>query len=129
LSEVLFRRAIKRFEGALAVDLPDRFQSARSKDAVRFFTTSVEDDRRRSELDADQPDLTRAEPKTLGPSGGPITGDMNGPEVFATIFAIAPSRLERGTIWTGSDDGIVSVTRDEGKHWTKVTPPGVPNLA
>src|SRR5438874_1089336 len=75
------------------------------------------------------PDLTRAEPKTLGPSGGPITGDMNGPEVFATIFAIAPSRLERGTIWTGSDDGIVSVTRDEGKHWTKVTPPGMPDLA
>ena len=74
------------------------------------------------------PDLTRAEPKTLGPSGGPITGDMNGPEVFATIFAIAPSRLERGTIWTGSDDGIVSVTRDEGKHWAKVTPPGMPDL-
>jgi photosystem II stability/assembly factor-like uncharacterized protein len=75
------------------------------------------------------PDLTRAEPKTLGPSGGPITGDMNGPEVFATIFAIAPSRLERGTIWTGSDDGVVFITRDEGKHWAKVTPPGMPDLA
>src|SRR5438067_769177 len=75
------------------------------------------------------PDLTRAEPKTLGPSGGPITGDMNGPEVFATIFAIAPSRLERRTIWTGSDDGIVSVTRAEGKHWTKVMPRGMPDLA
>jgi len=74
------------------------------------------------------PDLTRAEPKTLGLSGGPITGDMNGPEVFGTIFAIAPSRLERGTIWTGSDDGLVFVTRDEGKHWTKVTPPGLPDL-
>jgi photosystem II stability/assembly factor-like uncharacterized protein len=75
------------------------------------------------------PDLTRADPKTLGQSGGPITGDMNGPEVFATIFAIAPSRLERGTIWTGSDDGLVYVTRDEGKHWTKVTPPELPDLA
>jgi photosystem II stability/assembly factor-like uncharacterized protein len=74
------------------------------------------------------PDLTRAEPKTLGLSGGPITGDMNGPEVFATIFAIAPSRLQRGTIWTGSDDGLVFVTRDEGKNWTKVTPPGMPDL-
>ena len=72
--------------------------------------------------------MTRAEPKTLGLSGGPITGDMNGPEVFATIFAIAPSRLERGTIWTGSDDGLVFVTRDEGKHWAKVTPPGMPDL-
>jgi photosystem II stability/assembly factor-like uncharacterized protein len=75
------------------------------------------------------PDLTRADPKTLGPSGGPITGDMNGPEVFATIFAIAPSRLERSTIWTGSDDGLVYVTRDEGMHWTKITPPGLPDLA
>jgi photosystem II stability/assembly factor-like uncharacterized protein len=75
------------------------------------------------------PDLTLADPKTLGQSGGPITGDMNGPEVFATIFAIAPSRLERGTIWTGSDDGLVYVTRDEGKRWTKVTPPGLPALA
>ncbi len=74
------------------------------------------------------PDLTRADPKTLGLSGGPITGDMNGPEVFATIFTIAPSRLERGTIWTGSDDGLVFVTRDEGKRWTKVTPPGMPDL-
>ena len=75
------------------------------------------------------PDLTRADPKTLGHSGGPITGDMNGPEVFATIFAIAPSPLERGTIWTGSDDGLVYVTRDEGKKWTNVTPPGLPGLA
>src|SRR5204863_8555352 len=56
------------------------------------------------------------------------TGDMNGPEVFATIFTIAPSRLQRGTIWTGSDDGLVFVTRDEGKQWTKVTPPGMPDL-
>ncbi len=74
------------------------------------------------------PDLTRADPKTLGLSGGPITGDMNGPEVFGTIFTIAPSRLERGTIWTGSDDGVVFITRDEGKHWTKITPPGLPDL-
>ncbi|HMG72652.1 MAG TPA: hypothetical protein VK582_04055 [Pyrinomonadaceae bacterium] len=75
------------------------------------------------------PDLTRADPRTLGLSGGPITGDMNGPEVFGTIFALAPSRLERGTIWTGSDDGLVFVTRDEGKRWTKITPPGLPDLA
>jgi photosystem II stability/assembly factor-like uncharacterized protein len=75
------------------------------------------------------PDLTRADPRTLGHSGGPITGDMNGPEIFATIFTIAPSRLERGVIWTGSDDGLVHITRDEGKKWTKVTPTGLPDLA
>jgi photosystem II stability/assembly factor-like uncharacterized protein len=75
------------------------------------------------------PDLTRADPKTLGHSGGPITGDMNGPEVFATIFAIAPSPVERGTIWAGSDDGLIHVTRDDGKSWANVTPKDLPEFA
>lgn len=74
------------------------------------------------------PDLTKADTKTLGHSGGPITGDMNGPEIFATVFALAPSRIERGLIWAGSDDGLVHVTRDDGKSWTNVTPPGTPAL-
>lgn len=73
-------------------------------------------------------DLTRHDPKTLGDSGGPITHDMNGPEVFATIFTIAPSHMEKGTIWTGSDDGMVWLTRDQGAHWTDVTPPEMPSL-
>ncbi|MEO6238018.1 MAG: glycosyl hydrolase [Vicinamibacterales bacterium] len=72
------------------------------------------------------PDLTRADPKTLGESGGPILGDMDGPEVYATVLALAPSRLERETVWTGSDDGLVHVTRDGGKTWQRVTPPGLP---
>jgi photosystem II stability/assembly factor-like uncharacterized protein len=71
------------------------------------------------------PDLTRNDPKTLGDSGGPITKDQNGPEIYGTIFSIAPSRHEAGTIWTGSDDGLVYLTRDGGKHWTDVTPPGM----
>ncbi len=75
------------------------------------------------------PDLTRADPKTLDHSGGPITHDENGPEVFATIFAVAPSRHDVNTIWTGSDDGLVYVTRDGGKNWTNVTPPELPELA
>lgn len=74
------------------------------------------------------PDLTKHDPKTMGDSGGPITHDMNGPEVFATIFAIAPSHSDINTIWTGSDDGLVQITRDGGKTWTDVTPPGMPNL-
>jgi hypothetical protein len=68
------------------------------------------------------PDLTRADPATLGESGGPITRDMNGPEIFATVFAIGPSTVEKGLIWTGSDDGLVHVTRDGGARWTNVTP-------
>ncbi len=72
------------------------------------------------------PDLTLADPKTLGDSGGPITKDQNGPEIYATIFSIAPSRLQEGTIWTGSDDGVASITRDGGKNWAKITPAGLP---
>jgi photosystem II stability/assembly factor-like uncharacterized protein len=71
------------------------------------------------------PDLTSNDPKTLGDSGGPITKDQNGPEIYGTIFSIAPSRHDENTIWTGSDDGLVYVTRDAGKHWTDVTPPGI----
>jgi len=73
------------------------------------------------------PDLTRADPATLGDSGGPITKDQNGPEIYGTIFTIAPSRTEEKTIWTGSDDGQVHITRD-GKTWADVTPPGLPPL-
>jgi photosystem II stability/assembly factor-like uncharacterized protein len=72
------------------------------------------------------PDLTRADPSTLGNSGGPITHDQNGPEFYATIFTVAPSRLDSNLIWTGSDDGLVHVTRDGGKTWTNVTPKGLP---
>lgn len=75
------------------------------------------------------PDLTRADPSTLGLSGGPITHDMNGPEIYGTIFTIAPSPLDAQVIWTGSDDGIAHLTRDAGKSWTDVTPRGLPRLA
>jgi photosystem II stability/assembly factor-like uncharacterized protein len=75
------------------------------------------------------PDLTLADPKTLGDSGGPITKDQNGPEIYATIFSIAPSRKEEGTIWTGSDDGIVNITRNGGTHWTNITPQGLPHYS
>jgi photosystem II stability/assembly factor-like uncharacterized protein len=75
------------------------------------------------------PDLTLADPKTLGDSGGPITKDQNGPEIYATIFSIAPSRLEEGTIWTGSDDGLAYITRDAGKKWSKITPEGLPQFS
>ncbi|MCE9601091.1 MAG: glycosyl hydrolase [Gemmatimonadetes bacterium] len=73
-------------------------------------------------------DLTRHAPETQGPSGGPITGDMNGPEVYATIFAIAPGKRDVNVIWVGSDDGLVHVTRDGGKNWANITPPGMPDF-
>jgi photosystem II stability/assembly factor-like uncharacterized protein len=73
-------------------------------------------------------DLTRHDPKTLERSGGPITGDMNGPEVYATIFAVGPGKRDVNVIWTGSDDGLVHVTRDGGATWTNVTPRAMPDL-
>jgi hypothetical protein len=72
------------------------------------------------------PDLTRADPETLGETGGPIRPDQDGPEVYGTIFTIAPSPLRPQLIWTGSDDGLVHVTRDDGKSWDAVTPKDLP---
>ena len=68
------------------------------------------------------PDLTRADPETLGPTGGPISKDMTGAECYATVFAIAESPVEEGTIWTGSDDGLIFLSRDGGESWSNVTP-------
>jgi len=73
-------------------------------------------------------DLTRHDSKTMGPSGGPITRDMNGPEVYAVIFSIAPSKRTTNVIWTGSDDGLVHVTKDGGTTWTNVTPKDMPEF-
>ncbi len=74
------------------------------------------------------PDLTRADPATLGPSGGPITLDQTGVETYATIFTLAPSPRDPRVIWAGSDDGLVHVTRDGGGEWLKVTPPDLPEF-
>jgi len=67
-------------------------------------------------------DLTRNDPKTTGDSGGPITLDQTGAEYYATIFAFAESLKARGVLWAGSDDGLIHVSRDDGRTWTDVTP-------
>ena len=69
------------------------------------------------------PDLSRNDPRTLGPSGGPITKDQTGVETYGTAFAIAESPVAKGTIWAGTDDGLVHITRNGGATWTNVTPP------
>lgn len=72
------------------------------------------------------PDLTRNDPSKLGPSGGPITKDNTSVEYYCTIFAAAESVHEEGVIWTGSDDGLIHLTKDGGKSWQNVTPAGMP---
>lgn len=74
------------------------------------------------------PDLTRNDPQTIMSSGGPITQDNTGAEFYANLFAIAESKLEPGVIWTGSDDGLIHVSRDNGKTWKNVTPKDSPKL-
>lgn len=69
------------------------------------------------------PDLTRGLPETIKSSGGPITQDNTGAEFYSNVFVISESILEKGVIWTGSDDGLVHVTRDNGTTWENVTPP------
>jgi photosystem II stability/assembly factor-like uncharacterized protein len=74
------------------------------------------------------PDLTRADPATIGASGGPLTKDQTGVETYATVFAIAPSYHDAGVIWAGSDDGYVQVTRNGGESWDNVTPSDAPDF-
>ena len=69
------------------------------------------------------PDLTKADPETLGPSGGPINRDAVGAEHYATVYTLAESPHEPGVIWAGSDDGLLHITRDNGENWTDITPP------
>ncbi|WP_349352428.1 MULTISPECIES: VPS10 domain-containing protein [unclassified Flagellimonas] len=75
------------------------------------------------------PDLTYADPETLGKTGGVITMDMNGPEIYATVFALAPSNHDINTIWAGSDDGKIHITRDGGKNWEDITPENLPKYS
>ncbi|HMI01321.1 MAG TPA: hypothetical protein VK541_02495 [Pedobacter sp.] len=72
------------------------------------------------------PDLTYADTTTMGESGGVITLDMSGPELYATVYALAPSYHDVNTIWAGSDDGLIHITRDHGKSWQNITPKDVP---
>ena len=68
------------------------------------------------------PDLTRNDKSKQGPSGGPITKDNTSIEYYDTIFTVMESPVTAGTIWSGSDDGVVYLTRDGGKNWSNVTP-------
>jgi photosystem II stability/assembly factor-like uncharacterized protein len=73
-------------------------------------------------------DLTRHDSKTMQESGGPITHDMNSPEIYGTVFSLGPGKRDANVIWAGSDDGLVHVTRDGGKTWANVTPRDMPDL-
>ena len=75
------------------------------------------------------PDLTRNDPSTEKPSGGPVDLDQTGAEIFPDISALAVSPIDPRVIWAGSQDGLVHVTTDAGKHWQLVTPPALTEWA
>jgi photosystem II stability/assembly factor-like uncharacterized protein len=122
------------FSGEPASSLPERWQWTypivfSPRDSKILYTCSqhvwkTTDDGQSWEKIS--PDLTYADPETLGISGGEITRDMNGPEIYATVFALTPSFHDVRTIWAGSDDGKINITRDGGKSWTNITPKDLP---
>ena len=72
------------------------------------------------------PDLTRDDESKQGLNGGPLTAENVGAEFYGTIFYIVESPHEAGVIWSGSDDGLIQITRDNGENWENVTPRGLP---
>lgn len=68
-------------------------------------------------------DLTTNDKSKQKSSGGPITQDNTGVETYCTIFTAMESPLEKDLLWTGSDDGLINVSKDGGAHWENVTPP------
>ncbi len=72
------------------------------------------------------PDLTTNDKSRQRSSGGPITQDNTSVEYYCTIFTAIESPYEKDLLWTGSDDGLIHVSRDAGKNWENVTPAGAP---
>jgi hypothetical protein len=88
----------------------------RSNDAGKTWTTI-------------SPDLTRNDKTKQQDSGGPLTKDQYTVEYYDVIFSLAESPKAQGQLWAGTDDGLVQLTRDEGKTWTNVTPKDIPEWA
>jgi len=72
------------------------------------------------------PDLSRNDKTKQGYSGGPIQHEITGVETYGTIFYVVESPHEAGTLWAGTDDGLLHITRNNGATWENVTPKGMP---
>ena len=76
-----------------------------------------------SHWQAVSPDLTRRQPAVPAVLGTFESADPQHGMHRGVVYALAPSYRHRGTIWVGTDDGLVWITRDGGAHWKNVTPP------
>ena len=126
---LLLGRAVERGQGTLAVDVPDHLLAGRSErcSTPRRSTCGRRPTaaRRGTRSAATSRATIR---RRCSESGGPITHDMNSPEIYATVFSLGPGKTDINVIWAGSDDGLVHVTRDGGKTWANVTPKDMPDL-
>ncbi len=75
------------------------------------------------------PDLSTNTPEHLEYSGGPINNDITGVEIYNVVFEIVVDPYDKGTLWAGTDDGRLHITRDDGASWQEITPPGLPEYA
>jgi photosystem II stability/assembly factor-like uncharacterized protein len=75
------------------------------------------------------PDLTRNDKAKQQSTPEPLTPDNSSAEYYDTIFAISESPIQKDLIWVGTDDGLVHITSDGGKHWSNVTPKQMPEWA
>jgi len=76
------------------------------------------------------PDLTRNDKTKQDFSGGKgVSRDSTGVEVYGTVFSFEESAVTPGLLWAGSDDGLVHISKDNGRTWEKITPPGLPEFS
>jgi photosystem II stability/assembly factor-like uncharacterized protein len=75
--------------------------------------------------DVISPDLSRERPEVPASIGVFRTEEMKTMPRRGVIYAVAPSYQDVGVVWVGTDDGLIHITRDGGKTWTNVTPPGL----
>lgn len=116
-------------EYRLAWTHPILFSAANPKELLlgaQYVMSSTDDGQTWKRL---SPDLTRNDPKTEAPTGGPIDIDASSAEIYPNISALAASPLDANEIWAGSVDGLVHVTTDHGASWRTITPPALPQWA
>jgi photosystem II stability/assembly factor-like uncharacterized protein len=113
------RNIRERFQWTFPIVTTPAFPNAVYASSQHLFRTTNEG----QSWERISPDLTRADPETLGRPGGPIYKEGSSAETYATIFAVAPSPHDRRLMWVGSDDGLIHITRNGGRSWEDITPP------